>query len=340
MKRWLCALLALALTAGMAFAETSVSTPLDAGSEAARENAVLAASKLDGCVVATGDTFSFNETVGPRAAAYGFVPAENGRGAVVTGGGAAQAAATLYLALNACEADVAYTSLRSYGATFTGGYVENGGDAVLVDYAAGQDFSFENCGGDLMIEMWEDGGRLYCGVTVREEEPAALWTFAPTEDAQPSEGGVTVAAATAAIPLNGSEELRNNVALAAESIRDTVLTPGDLFSFNEIVGPREKKYGYQRALNGRGANVVGGGVAQVASVLWMAARQLDSVAIVEKSTYGSRYNQHYVESSNDAILTDYDHTDFSFRYTGDSSLTISTYIANGWLICEMYIDEY
>ena len=110
-----------------------------------------------------------------------------------------------------------------------------------------------------------------------------------------------------------------------------------LFSFNGVVGPRSERYGYVDAVNGRGARVTGGGVAQVASALWLAVKNLDCVAVVEKSTYGSRYNQSYVSSSNDAILTDYSAgTDFSFRNIGPEPLTIAVYISGDQLCCEIY----
>ena len=133
--------------------------------------------------------------------------------------------------------------------------------------------------------------------------------------------------------------MRNNILLAASSINDTVLDSGDLFSFNDSVGPRSERCGYVGAVNGRGAIVTGGGVAQVASALWLAVKNLDCVAVVEKSTYGSRYNQSYVLSSNDAILTDYSAgTDFSFRNIGFEPLTIAVYVSGDELCCEIYQD--
>ena len=145
--------------------------------------------------------------------------------------------------------------------------------------------------------------------------------------------------AAASIWIDGNDALYNNILHAASSINDTVLSRGDLFSFNDSVGPRSEKHGYQPAVNGRGVKVVGGGVAQVASVIWLAVKNMDGVAIVEKSTYGSRYNQSYVSSSNDAILTDYSNgTDFSFRNTGSTPLRISTYVDGNVLRCEIYRD--
>ena len=90
------------------------------------------------------------------------------------------------------------------------------------------------------------------------------------------------------------------------------------------------------ATNGRGVKVVGGGVAQVASVIWLAVKDMDDISIMEKSTYGKRYTENYVSSSSDAILTDYNAgTDFSFRYTGKESITIYTWLEGKTLNCEI-----
>ena len=105
------------------------------------------------------------------------------------------------------------------------------------------------------------------------------------------------------------------------------------------MGPRTGENGYVAAVNGRGVTVTGGGVAQVASAIWLAIKNCDGIAVAEKSTYGSKYNQSYVASSSDAILVDYSSSrDFSFRNTGDAPLTICTYIAAGELVCEIYRD--
>jgi len=270
--------------------------------------------------------------VGPRTKAYGYQTALNGRGVKVTGGGVAQVATTLYLALCQLDQEIEFTQRKTYGSRFRDNYVADTDDAILVDYSSGVDFSFVNWGDDLTIEMWTTDSHLYCAINVgaQEEQPVLEWTpLAPSQVRRPI--------ASASLWIDGTDAMRSNILLAAGSINDTVLQSGDLFSFNASVGPRAEKYGYQTALNGRGAKVTGGGVAQVASVIWLAVKNLDSIAIVEKSTYGSRYNQHYVSSSNDAILTDYnDGMDFSFRNMGASPLTISTYVSGDMLICEIH----
>ena len=343
MKRFLAILLTLALCIGVAGtasasdADDSVSarTTLAGSSYAKLNNVNLAASSLNGITIPCGASFSFNEIVGPRTEAYGYQRAANGRGARVTGGGVAQCATTLYLALEQLGADVEYTSLLTYGSKFSDNYVSDGSDAIMVDYSTGSDLSFINYSDDMLIEMWATDNYLYCSITLDAVGGGELNWF-DSAPLQPSMRSI----ASSRIDLSGADDaLRNNILLAASSINDTVLDSGDLFSFNGSVGPRSARCGYVEAVNGRGAVVTGGGVAQVASALWLAVKNLDCVAVVEKSTYGSRYNQNYVSSSNDAILTDYSAgTDFSFRNIGSEPLTIAVYISGDALHCEIYQD--
>lgn len=335
-KQLLSLLLCLALwpTAPAALAEESVQvrTPLDQASAAARSNVELAASSISGMTIAYGDTFSFNDAVGPRSEKYGYQSACNGRGAKVIGGGVAQVASTLYMALQEAGADVDYTDFNTYGDSFVQSYVDDAADAVMVDYAADYDFAFVSYEDDMYLELWTTQSYLYCRLTL---ESAAPFAFSlPDLDAGM---GSRTPVSSASIWIEGGDALRSNILNAAGSINDTVLSQGDLFSFNGVVGPRSERCGYQSAVNGRGVAVVGGGVAQVASVVWLAVKNMDGVAIVEKSTYGSRYNQSYVSSSNDAILTDYNaDTDFSFRNTGSGALRICTYVSGDMLICDIY----
>ena len=228
----------------------------------------------------------------------------------------AQAASTLYLALQQVDG-IVYDEKKTYGSRYNQNYVESSDDAILVDEAAGTDFAFTNFHGDMTIAMYISGGELICTLNF---------------------GGVSAGTVLgeAAIRVEGPQALWDNIALAADAVDGTVLASGDTFSFNAIVGPRTAEQGYQSAVNGRGVAVTGGGVAQVASAVWLAVKDMADIAIVEKSTYGSRYNQDYVSSSADAILTDYNAgTDFSFRYTGAGSVTIQTYLSGDTLTCRV-----
>ena len=337
MKRTLAAALVAALLITIctpAFAEViaAARTPITGASWEKLSNLELAAEKIDGVSIPSGASFSFNAIVGARTKANGFRYAMNGRGVEVIGGGVAQAATTLYLALNQLGGNISFDEKYTYGDKFVDSYVSDGSNAILVDAAEGLDFSFTNWGRALRIEMTLSDGYLQCSLV--DDFGSAQGSFLNWDGfGLPSRTPVS----SASIALSGSDALKSNVELAASSINDTILLNGDLFSFNSVVGARTKRNGYQSAINGRGVEVVGGGVAQVASVIWLAIKNLDGVAIVEKSTYGARYNQNYVSSSNDAILTDYsDGIDFSFRNTGWEPLTIAVYVQNGFLYCDIY----
>ena len=140
--------------------ESYAETPLAGASEGQRSNILLAAQAIDGTRLGFGEGFSFNQTVGERSEEYGFQSAANGRGVSVVGGGVAQTATTLYLALMQRD-DIEYSSIYTYNENFTGGYVDSGYDAIATDYDDGLDFAFNSYyEGELVIYIWIDGEAL------------------------------------------------------------------------------------------------------------------------------------------------------------------------------------
>lgn len=352
-------LLSLALAAALLLAAPALAseyysarTPLNRPGDAKLNNIRLAAEAIDGAVIPGGGGFSFNETVGPRVKRRGYMTAPNGRGALVTGGGVAQAASTLYLALLELGDAVEIDPVRTYGSLYVDRYVDDPDQAIVTDYDADIDLSFTNLGEDMTVDMWVGDDYLYCSITVGDRSDAWSFAAAPAEgdagDFAPVQevwftgqrsGAARDLLGSSGLDCGGDSSVLTNVELAAGCVNDTTLTDRDIFSFNDIVGPRDSKYGYVKAVNGRGAEVVGGGVAQVASAVWLAVKDMEDISVIEKSTYGSKYNQDYVDSSADAILTDYSAgLDFSFRYTGEDSITIYTYVSGGWLYCDVYSD--
>lgn len=323
MKRFLAALvvgilvISVICVPALAASYVSVETPL--GSSNARiSNIGLATDAINGYSLPYGSSFSFNDVIGARTTQKGFQSAINGRGVKVVGGGVAQVASTLYLALQQVDG-ISFDELKTYGDRYNQDYVANSSDAVLVDAESGIDFVFTNNSQDMTIEMYISGDELFCALNFSN--------FTSAADA-------STQIARASIYVEGSSALYNNIELAAKAIDSKQLTNGELFSFNDLVGARTKERDYVSAINGRGSKVVGGGVAQVASVIWLAVEDMDDISVVEKSTYGSRYNQDYVDNASDAILTDYKAgTDFSFRYTGSGTITIRTYLNGDTLEC-------
>jgi vancomycin resistance protein YoaR len=351
MKRFLSALLALTLlafipSAPIAMAETfSATTPLFDASEEQLNNIELAVEALSGTYVESGEEFSFNDVVGPRTEDRGYVDAVNGRGSDAMGGGVSQVAATLYLALKQMDG-IEYTEKRTYGSSFTGSYVNSGSDAIVTDYNEGVDFSFLNNGDGLNVNIWTTDSDIECEVTIGGDSGEDGFDDEDSFDDESGDSGEdgfeeepADLAGSASFYVDDNSALINNIDLAASAINGTVLEEGETFSFNDIVGPRTEDNGYVNAVNGRGVKVIGGGVAQVASVLWLAIKDMSDITVVKKSTYGDRYNQSYVDDPDDAIVTDYAAgTDFRFRNDGYGPLTIYTVLDEGELSCEFHED--
>jgi vancomycin resistance protein YoaR len=82
-----------------------------------------------------------------------------------------------------------------------------------------------------------------------------------------------------------SAQQRHNAELAGQMIDGTIIPPGDIFSFNNIVGARDREKGFEEApninQNGLLEDVPGGGICQLASTIYNAAL-LGGLQIVER----------------------------------------------------------
>lgn len=337
MKRTISSAVTLAVLTSTLLGQSAFgsSTPISDPESSRYENIRLAVEAIDGTTLHYNELFSFNEIVGPRTSSRGYVNAPNGRGAEVTGGGVAQVASVIYLALRESGADISYRDRYTYGSRYKGDYVSDSGDAILVDYASDIDFSFICGEASLTIDLTLNDDELLCSIAVNGDSKTSdalpMFTFSGFT---PSAGNV-IASGSADLS-DADQATRKNVELAAASIDGTVLLPGERFSFNKIVGPRTEKYGFASAPNGRGVNVTGGGVARAASAVWKAVENCDSVTVTERSTYGKKFTQHYVSSSNDAILIDYNGSiDFAFRNTGNREITIHVFTQQDSVFCEI-----
>ena len=316
MRRIIALLLALALLfcAPAALAGDAVRMSLAGLSPEALHNVRLAVWAVDGVWVPAGSDFSFNNTLRPRAGENGWLEAQDAAGREVSGGGADRAATALYRALSGTE-----------GVRFEGLTLTDGSDAVDIE---GGDLRFSTRD-DLVLSLWIDGDALYCAAAPFDEpDPAGGYDGAMLPPPR-------LLAAGASLPLPEDAAARANIALAADSVYDTTLSAGDVFSFNGTVGPRSEAYGYRDAPDAAGETRCGGGVERLAGALWLAVEDLADVAILEKAAYGDSLAQDYVDSSADAILVDAD-ADFAFRYTGEGSLTLFTYVEDGKVWCEVY----
>ena len=121
-----------------------------------------------------------------------------------------------------------------------------------------------------------------------------------------------------------------NVRLAATSINGAVLAPGDVFSYNEVVGERSAIRGYKEAhvyVGGRITDGIGGGICQVSTTLYNAVLFADLQVV-----YRRNHNMivSYVPPGRDATVT-YGGTDFKFKNNYKNAIKISASAVNGKL---------
>ena len=119
-----------------------------------------------------------------------------------------------------------------------------------------------------------------------------------------------------------------NLILAANKINGTVVMPGEVFSYNQVVGERTIAVGYKEApiyVNGEVVDGLGGGICQVTSTLYNAV-VLANLEIVERSNH--QFVPSYVKASRDATVV-YGSIDFKFKNNRNYPIKILCSVNNG-----------
>lgn len=126
-----------------------------------------------------------------------------------------------------------------------------------------------------------------------------------------------------------------NLAAAAKALDGKMLRPGEILSFNEIVGPREPATGYKDAyviVNGEYVKGTGGGVCQVSSTLYNAVL-LSDLEIVERMPHAVVVS--YVPPGQDATVN-YPNIDFKFKNNTQSLVYLRTEVKSGVLTVRIW----
>lgn len=163
MKRLIALLMTIAMVALAGGAQAEAFTPITVDGENYLSNLDVCIASVNEIELDTDETFSFNAAVGARSAERGYCEAPNGRGVTVVGGGVAQVASTIYLAIKNMDS-MEVVEKCTYGSDFCENYVPNAEDAVLTDYSQPIDFRFTNHGGAVTISVWRDESGIYCRV--------------------------------------------------------------------------------------------------------------------------------------------------------------------------------
>ena len=120
-------------------------------------------------------------------------------------------------------------------------------------------------------------------------------------------------------------ERTNNIKLASEYINGVILNPGDVFSFNDIVGKRTIERGFLPAeiyviRNGQVTSTLspGGGICQVSTTLCMAVLNTQ-MEIVERNVHSKEVD--YATRENEAMIN-WGTSDFKFKNNYDFPVKI------------------
>lgn len=120
-----------------------------------------------------------------------------------------------------------------------------------------------------------------------------------------------------------------NLRLACQAIDGTVIKPGEVFSFNTIVGERTAEKGYKEGIvyadGGASEAEVGGGICQVASTIYMCCLLAD-LEVTERAPH--MYAVTYVDMGMDANVY-WGVQDFKFRNTNSTPIMVNASVSGG-----------
>jgi len=129
--------------------------------------------------------------------------------------------------------------------------------------------------------------------------------------------------------FNAKETNRaNNIELAAKTINGHIVQPGEIFSFNETVGPTNQKRGYKKGtifIQGEKHEGFGGGVCQVSTTIFNAAEDA-GMTILERHDHSLPVT--YAESGEEAA-TSYGGIDFKFQNDKPHPVVIHCVVKDG-----------
>jgi len=131
-----------------------------------------------------------------------------------------------------------------------------------------------------------------------------------------------------------SRDRTYNLRLAASRLDGTVVMPGEVFDFNEVVGPRDEAHGYRVATviaQGELVDGLGGGTCQISGTLHGAAF-FSGLDIVER--YPHSRPSYYIKLGLDATVV-YPTINFRFRNPFDFPVVLHETVSNGVVRAEI-----
>lgn len=130
------------------------------------------------------------------------------------------------------------------------------------------------------------------------------------------------------------EDRNTNLTLACAAINGMVLSPGEVFDYNTVVGQRTREKGYRPAAaysSGKTVEDVGGGVCQVSSTIYYCCL-ISDLEIINRLPHS--YVSSYMPMGMDATVN-WGGPDFTFKNNTDYPIRIETWVADGYVHCKL-----
>ena len=126
-----------------------------------------------------------------------------------------------------------------------------------------------------------------------------------------------------------------NLQLAVNACNGKVLMPGEVFSYNDTLGPRTKARGYQDAgvfINNKVVQDVGGGICQVSTTLYRAAMNAN-LRSIQRTNHMLKAS--YSDYGLDATVA-WGSLDYKFKNTYKTPIYIEAYMGGGKVTFNIY----
>jgi vancomycin resistance protein YoaR len=208
-------------------------------------------------------------------------------------------------------------------------FVVEGDRVTLAGSAVGQDVDVEKLKHELISAVATTHKTIV--VPVKTETPRLT-----TDKARAMNINRLIGSYTTKFVIDGARS--ENIKLAASKMDGTIVAPGERFSFNDVVGPRDEEHGYHEAHVFVGDHIedgFGGGVCQVSTTLYNTA-VLANLEILERHNHSMTVD--YVPLGRDAAVA-YGALDFEFRNNTKNHLMVSADVKPGTVTFRIFGDS-
>lgn len=179
--------------------------------------------------------------------------------------------------------------------------------------------------------------RIVVNALIHGKTNAALSVKADKPDVTAKDAaGIDTLLASFTTSFNPSRTDRtHNLTLASRAVNGTILNSGQVFSYNDTVGPRLEGRGFRNSpifVKGKLEDGLGGGICQVSSTLYNVVL-MTGLKVLERSPHSRTVP--YVPPGRDATVA-YGARDFRFENTNSSAIGVLSHVSGSHLRVDVY----